>query len=198
MKGENRLKIFELLENSTLAIDEILFVFSLPYGSSFRKVETSLNKYRKERDSRAGQARQNKENQNRFKHFIYHLRKEDLVEDVERDNRIFVKLTSSGKKLLHKLRRRKDQSLPERKYPIQEKDELKIIIFDIPEAKKRKRAWLRSALRNLEFTMLQKSVWTGKTKLPQEFISQLRELNLLSHIEIFTIGKTGTLKKLKA
>jgi len=198
MKGENRLKIFELLENSTLAIDEILFVFSLPYGSSFRKVEASLNKYREERDSRAGQAQQNKENQNRFKHFMYHLRKEDLVEDVERDNRMFVKLTSSGKKLLQKLRRRKDQSLPERKYPIQEKDELKIIIFDIPEAKKRKRAWLRSALRNLEFTMLQKSVWTGRTKLPQEFIGQLRELNLLPHIEIFTIGKAGTLKKLKA
>src|SRR3989344_2266184 len=93
--------------------------------------------------------------------------------------------------------KRKEKSLPESKYPIQEKDELKIIIFDIPEAEKRKRAWLRSVLRNLEFTMIQKSVWSGKTKLPQEFISQMHKLNLLSYVEIFTISKTGSLKKLK-
>ena len=197
MKGENRLKVFELLENSILAIDEILFVFSLPYGSSFHKIEASLRKYREKRDLYIRQMRQNKENQNRFKHFMYHLRKEGLVENIGKDNGMFVKLTSSGKKLLHKLRRRKEQSLPESKYPIQEKDELKIIIFDIPEAEKRKRAWLRSVLRNLEFTMIQKSVWSGKTKLPQEFISQLHELNLLSYVEIFTISKTGSLKKLK-
>jgi len=197
MKGENRLKVFELLENSILAIDEILFVFSLPYGSSFHKIEASLRKYREKRDLYIRQMRQNKENQNRFKHFMYHLRKEGLVENIGKDNGMFIKLTSSGKKLLHKLRRRKEQSLPESKYPIQEKDELKIIIFDIPEAEKRKRAWLRSVLRNLEFTMIQKSVWSGKTKLPQEFISQLHELNLLSYVEIFTISKTGSLKKLK-
>ena len=197
MKGENRLKVFELLENSILAIDEILFVFSLPYGSSFHKIEASLRKYREKRDLYIRQMRQNKENQNRFKHFMYHLRKEGLVENIGKDNGMFIKLTSSGKKLLHKLRRRKEQSLPESKYPIQEKDELKIIIFDIPEAEKRKRAWLRSVLRNLEFTMIQKSVWSGKTKLPQEFISQLHKLNLLSYVEIFTISKTGSLKKLK-
>jgi len=197
MKGENRLKVFELLENSILAVDELLFVFSLPYGSSFHKIEASLRKYREKRDLYIRQMRQNKENQNRFKHFMYHLRKEGLVENIGKDNGMFVKLTSSGKKLLHKLRRRKEQSLPESKYPIQEKDELKIIIFDIPEAEKRKRAWLRSVLRNLEFTMIQKSVWSGKTKLPQEFISQLHELNLLSYVEIFTISKTGSLKKLK-
>src|SRR3990167_4615280 len=157
MKGENRLKVFELLENSILAVDELLFVFSLPYGSSFHKIEASLRKYREKRDLYIRQMRQNKENQNRFKHFMYHLRKEGLVENIGKDNGMFIKLTSSGKKLLHKLRRRKEQSLPESKYPIQEKDELKIIIFDIPEAEKRKRAWLRSVLRNLEFTMIQKS-----------------------------------------
>ena len=197
MKGENRLKVFELLENSILAIDEILFAFSLPYGSSFHKIESSLRKYREKRGLYLRQMRQNKENQNRFKHFMYHLRKEGLVENIGKDNGMFVKLTSSGKKLLHKLRRRKEQSLPESKYPIQEKDELKIIIFDIPEAEKRKRAWLRSVLRNLEFTMIQKSVWSGKTKLPQEFISQMHKLNLLSYVEIFTISKTGSLKKFK-
>ncbi|HLA26139.1 hypothetical protein A3G68_00310 [Candidatus Gottesmanbacteria bacterium RIFCSPLOWO2_12_FULL_42_10] len=197
MKGENRLKIFELLENSILAVDELLFVFSLPYGSSFHRIESSLRKYREERGLYFRQMRQNKDNQNRFKHFMYHLRKEGLVENIEKSGGMFIKLTSLGENILHKLRQRKEQNLPESKYPIQEKDELKIIIFDIPEAEKRKRAWLRSVLRNLEFTMIQKSVWSGKTKLPQEFISQMHKLNLLSYVEIFTISKTGSLKKLK-
>ncbi len=197
MKGENRLKIFELLENSILAVDEVMFVFSLPYGSSFHKIESSLRKYRERRDLYMRQMRENKENQNRFKHFIYHLRKERLIENIKKDKGMFVKITSAGEKLLSKLRQRKDQDLPEKTYPVLEKDELKIIIFDVPEKEKRKRAWLRSALRNLEFTMIQKSVWSGKTKLPQEFINQLHKLNLLSHVEIFTISKTGTLKKLK-
>ncbi|TAN57956.1 CRISPR-associated endonuclease Cas2 [Patescibacteria group bacterium] len=197
MKGENRLKIFELLKNSILAVDEVFFVFSLPYGSSFHKIESSLRKYREKRDIYMRQMRENKENQNRFKHFIYHLRKEGLVENVKKDTGMFVKITSAGEKLLSKLRQRKDQGLPEKTYPVLEKDELKIIIFDVPEKEKRKRAWLRSVLRNLEFTMIQKSVWSGKTKLPQEFINQLHKLNLLSYVEIFTISKTGTLKKLK-
>src|SRR3990167_57045 len=36
-----------------------------------------------------------------------------------------------------------------------------------------------------------------KNKLPQEFISQMHKLNLLSYVEIFTISKTGSLKKFK-
>lgn len=124
MKGENRLKIFELLENSILAVDEVMFVFSLPYGSSFHKIESSLRKYRERRDLYLRQMSENKENQNRFKHFIYHLRKEGLVENVKKDTGMFVKITSAGEKLLSKLRQRKDQDLPKKTYPVLEKDEM--------------------------------------------------------------------------
>ena len=45
--------------------------------------------------------------------------------------------------------------------------------------------------------MLQKSVWIGKTILPEELLDDLERLNLLSYVEIFAITKTGTIKQLQ-
>lgn len=72
--------------------------------------------------------------------------------------------------------------------------ELKIIIFDIPEKERRKREWLRCVLRNLGFKMLQKSVWMGKSKIPIEFLQDLKGQNLLAYVEVFVITKSGSLE----
>lgn len=60
-----------------------------------------------------------------------------------------------------------------------------IVTFDIPETRKRERAWLRVELINLGFTMLQKSVWFGPSPLPKEFIESLDHMKLLSYIKFF-------------
>jgi len=44
--------------------------------------------------------------------------------------------------------------------------------------------------------MLQKSVWLGKNKLPEEFLKALAELDLIDFVHIFKIGRAGTIKKL--
>ena len=59
-----------------------------------------------------------------------------------------------------------------------------IIIFDIPEKKKRYREWLRLELVGFGFTLIQKSVWLGPA-LPQEFIEYLSEVSLLKHVRFF-------------
>ena len=167
MKGENRLKILEFLENSSQAIE----------------------------------ARENlktlKKDKRRFDDLLYRLRKDELVDDIEKGEKSFLRLTQRGKEILSKLRDKKDNALPDAKYQSQNDDNLKIIIFDIPEGERRKRVWLRSALKNLNFTMLQKSVWAGKSKLPHEFAIDLNKLKIISHVEIFAISKTGSLKQLK-
>ncbi|MBI2603972.1 MAG: hypothetical protein HYW56_00320 [Candidatus Harrisonbacteria bacterium] len=73
----------------------------------------------------------------------------------------------------------------------------KIIVFDIPEHKHRKRDALRDMLRLLHFTMLQKSVWAGNAELPESFLLWLQENDILAHVEIFTVTKEGTLKQLR-
>ena len=193
MKGEKRLKVLEFIKNSVTAADELFFIFTVPYGTSFHKAEYLLRKYREEKERREFSSRERQ----RFADLLYRLRKDGLVEDAKRNGKILLNLTQKGKEILEKLRAKKDIALPDVKYKNQTDNVLKIVIFDIPESERRKRVWLCSALRDLEFTMLQKSVWTGKIKFPEDFMNDLKKLGLLSCIEIFTISKTGSLKQLK-
>ena len=68
-----------------------------------------------------------------------------------------------------------------------------VVIFDIPESKKKKREFLRAELVALGFVLAQKSVWTGTRTLPREFIAFLKEEKLLDHVRIFSVRESGTL-----
>ena len=193
MKGENRLKILEFLENSGQALEELFFIFTVPYGTSFPGAEYRLRKFREAREN----LKTFKKDKRRFDDLLYRLRKDELVDDIEKGEKSFLRLTQRGKEILNKLRDKKDNAMPDAKYQSQNDDNLKIIIFDIPEGERRKRVWLRSALKNLNFAMLQKSVWVGKSKLPHEFAIDLNKLKIISYVEIFAISKTGSLKQLK-
>lgn len=64
-----------------------------------------------------------------------------------------------------------------------------IIIFDIPENKRKIRDWLRGELKTLGFTLVQKSVWIGSSPLPQELIKYLSKIDILSHIKFFKVNE---------
>ncbi len=73
---------------------------------------------------------------------------------------------------------------------------MKIVLFDIPEKESAQRAWLREVLKNLKFTMLQKSVWVGNSSLPEEFMNDLRARGIDKFVEILAVTKSGTLRQL--
>lgn len=190
MKRENRLKVLEFLKDSSQVIGDMFFIFTLPYGTSFGRMEYLLRK------RRYGENPQKTcKEKRRFDDLLYRLKKDNLVIRIEKDEKFFLKLTPKGRKYLEKLQLMKSSTLPNNQYQLKDENLFKIVIFDIPEKEKRKRAWLRTALKNLEFTMLQKSVWIGRIKLPQEFISAIDDLNLSSYVEIFAISKAGSLKQ---
>ncbi|MBI5079142.1 hypothetical protein HZB06_00485 [Candidatus Wolfebacteria bacterium] len=60
-----------------------------------------------------------------------------------------------------------------------------VIIFDIPEIRKKQRNWLRGELISLGFIPLQKSAWLGPAPLPKEFVKYLSETNILSYLKFF-------------
>ena len=60
-----------------------------------------------------------------------------------------------------------------------------VVVFDIPELRRKQRNWLRSELMDLNFIPLQKSVWLGPAPLPKEFIKYLSETNLLQYLKFF-------------
>ena len=97
---------------------------------------------------------------------------------------------------LEKLKSRKSKaSFSKRNINYEKKldDKIKIVIFDIPEKERHKRAWLRAVLISLDFSILQQSVWIGKNKIPEDFLLDLREYKMLSYVQIFEISKKGSI-----
>ncbi len=62
-----------------------------------------------------------------------------------------------------------------------------IVIFDVPEKKKKIREWLRFQLKWWDFKMVQKSVWVGNGPLPSEFKKRLKNLGIEKSVLIFGI-----------
>jgi DNA-binding transcriptional regulator PaaX len=93
-------------------------------------------------------------------------------------------LTSFGREVLNAKNSevRKYVSPPKSKLKLQPKK--LIIIFDIPEKKRRYRDWLRIELVSFGFEQIQKSVWFGPP-LPKEFIEYLNNSGLLKYIRFF-------------
>ena len=67
-----------------------------------------------------------------------------------------------------------------------------VVSFDIPEKESSKRAWLRSALRNLDFKMLHQSTWIGDNSLPKEFVQEIGRLGMRRYVHIFSVMRGGT------
>ncbi|MBI2595069.1 MAG: hypothetical protein HYW38_02330 [Candidatus Colwellbacteria bacterium] len=123
---------------------------------------------------------------NNFYSMLSQLKKDGLIQQ------------KNGKWSTTALGRKKHQSmldrLPIKKYESKPDLTLKIIIFDIPEKEKHKRDWLRSRLKGMGFKKLQKSVWVGKFKLPEDFLEDLRDAKLIEYVEIFAVTKSGSLR----
>ncbi len=67
------------------------------------------------------------------------------------------------------------------------KDKKIVIIFDIPEQKKKTREWLRSQIKWWGFKMIQKSVWIGHGPLPTDFKKRLKDLGIENSVLMFAI-----------
>lgn len=114
---------------------------------------------------------------------LYRLKKQGLVENK---NKIW-EITEKGKGFLKDKLSLKIYHFGHLK--IKNAKRNMIIVFDIPEIRKKQRDWLRGNLLSLGFTQLQKSVWFGPAPLPKEFIKYLNETNLLQYLKFFKVAK---------
>lgn len=135
-----------------------------------------------------------KKEKQKFYSSLSRLKRQGFVSKKIKDNKTFWKITALGEKRLEKINN--IFHFPKLNYKQEKSNDVVLIIFDIPEKERNKRAWLRSNLSALGFTLFQKSVWMGKNKLPEEFLKALSGLNLINYIHILKITKTGTIKEL--
>ncbi len=188
MRGDKTHKILDALAETSAVVEDLFLIFSMPYGTSINKMRAELDKGRSQRELASAGA----EERRKFTYLMYNLKRSGLVAATPGKDGIF-KLTAKGKSFLRKLRWKRTPTTKEDS----NKATTKVVIFDVPEKQRRYRRWLREVLSGLGFTMLQKSVWAGKVKLPEDFLVDLRDMGLMKFVEIFSIGESGTLEKLK-
>ncbi len=196
MKGDLSLKILEAIEEVPAAIGDLGYIFTLPYGTSMSRMLRELDRRRWSREG--ARAVMGSERRRQFNLLLYRLKRDGLVNRKTSVGGEWLSITSRGLKVLERLRKRKNVFAAEPgKYEKASDSALKIVVFDVSEKQRQKRDWLRAALVNLGFRMLQKSVWTGKVKLPEDFLRDLERANMLDCVEIFSVSKSGTLRKLE-
>lgn len=117
---------------------------------------------------------------------------ERLVEQgfVEKKNKNY-RLTQTGKGVL--------KNIFERRKALQKKwdGKYRLVIFDIPEIKKKSRNWLREELYLLQYIQLQKSVFIGKYPLSQNIVDDIKRLGLRNYVNYLLVEKLYDERKLK-
>lgn len=120
-----------------------------------------------------------------FTAILSQLKAQGLVQPAPKRGRRYWRITMAGRAALTKPR----HSISHR--PNGQKH---LVCFDIPERDRAKRRWLRGELVACGYHQLQKSVWIGKTPLPQEFITALDTLGLHGRVHLLRVESEGTLR----
>ena len=170
MKGEITLKVLEALKDGAGAAFDFTATFlEAGYGASFNRFDYLMNKRQRRRELRDAELEELRRLRRRSYSFFQSLKRDGLVEGGISSP----KITLAGRFKAKNLRKRENESLPEANYSLEKSDSFVIVVFDIPESRRRKRAWLRATLKNMGFEKVQQSVWKGKGRVPKRFIVDL-------------------------
>jgi hypothetical protein len=197
MRGSITLKILEIISDmGENAVDGFTAFMNAGYGASFSKLNYELSKAQESRASGSISGEDAMRFRQRYANIISRLKSDGLIAAKENSGRKSFFLTPKGIKKMLGLKEKSSRLLPSAHYTKETGKEPIIATFDIPETERWKRDWLRNALYNLDFKMVQQSVFIGMVKIPQEFLDDLKQLRLVKHVEIFGVNKTGTLEQI--
>lgn len=188
-------KILEILQTQAEATADLFDILTSNYADSYRKTRKTI---------KSGPPRfktnwaEKYEQRQRFYSLLNKLKNQGLVEKHSRDKEKTIwQLTKKGLGKLAFLKKEKTSGVAKPSdYESEKGNNIKIIIFDIPEKERKKRDWLREVISAMGFSLLQRSVWIGKCKVSERFLGDLKKLDLLSYVHIFEISKTGTINSL--
>ena len=114
-------------------------------------------------------------NKQSFNNNLYRLKKRGLVEFDSNKNIIFNKNSLKQNTLFSRIKEK----------PV---GNIKVmVLFDIPEGKRKTRNWLRQQLKMWDFKILQQSVWLGKGPLPKEFTDRLHLLGIYECVKVLKV-----------
>lgn len=107
---------------------------------------------------------------------VRRLKKHGWLEEKKIADETYFRITQEGRirQMIFRLRvNRKERG-----------DRATIVIFDIPEGKRTYRNFLRRLLKQMKFTMIQKSVFITPFILPEEFYTLLKEMGIWQYVKV--------------
>ena len=113
-----------------------------------------------------------------FNHLIWRTLKAGYIEKIEKQGKIYIRITSLGAKMT------------QRDFPLlhlQNKPwdgKWRIVMFDIAEIQKKKRDYLRDKLKELGFGMLQESVFITPHDIIKDFSEYVESIGLQDSVDI--------------
>jgi hypothetical protein len=199
MKGEYTLQILTTIGEIAVHASDVLRVMvehpnrEALLTQSYKNLAVIKRKREKSKAVREEYFRQ----ANRYRNLVAWLKRDGIVKEIIVKKQKWLCITSKGKKYRDMLLKRQRDELPKPHYIKRKQKRAIIVAFDIPEKEKRKRDWLRQALKNIGFCMAQKSVWIGYAEIPTKMLRDLHRLRLLKFVEIFSVTRQGSLRNLK-
>lgn len=121
-----------------------------------------------------------------FYQLIWRLRKEGFIEKELNEKKIILKLTEKGKKYLEI-----ENALVSDKWD----GKWRLVIFDIPESKRRLRNTLRQKLKEWGFKYWQKSLWASKKDIAKPLREFIQELGLSDFVLVAVSDNLGSFGK---
>jgi DNA-binding PadR family transcriptional regulator len=195
-KGELTFRILRYLHRHEAGVADLVDYLLTPgAGSKGSKTPTQLRKLARRREDRQWQTSVSVEklrDKQRLYSLLHYLEKQGLIMRKAGDDDSFrFRLTQAGQEKQNAMVPTAWRSALPVRYEAESIESITVIIFDIPEQHRAKRAWLRDALRGMRFTMIQKSVWAARVKLPSTFIIDLKKIDLLRHVLIISTSAEG-------
>ena len=200
MRGEFTYKILSTLdEGKDLTLDALGWMLIGGRVAGPARIAREQERFLDERRSQREQKHEDRRAMCRFYAMVRYLEQDGMVHKIVEERGVIVTITRQGKQKLRSLENTMETSLPPTRYgakPEAAQRGVTIVTFDIPEGERRKRDWLRNALRDMGFEMIHKSVWMGKDGVSEDFLRDIRDLALGDYVEIFQITKAGSLRKM--
>lgn len=114
---------------------------------------------------------------------LHRMKKQKLVSFNGPNRKAVWHITHEGRKHFKNVKSGNEFDLPPKD------GKTRIVVFDIPENRRRDRNWLRVELYSCAYSPLQRSVFIGTRPLPAKLLEELKMRELLSHVHI--IGVAG-------
>jgi len=193
-----RRDILEFLKEAARTGEEIAAFFVGGSLSRFPGVGAGMRSVKAVRDKRWREnfsVERERAKKKRIQRIVESLRADGLIESERRGRSATYNLTRNGADWLdEKCQKGVPGELQRREFKSEPAEVITIIAYDIPNKQRQYRDWLRGQLIELGFNMLQRSVFVGKVKIPEELIQDLEKHHILDFVEIFEITKKGTLR----